>query len=501
MEMTEQKLQDDPLGWMNTTDTKPPLNEGQQKAHDRIVQYVIGEGENLPTITLIRGYAGTGKTFTINRIVESLKAWSDKQTNWMKKLKIAASAPTHKAVRVMRKNAEFGHAVQYATIHSLLGLVMDHDPKTGQKIFVPSKNPEDGRLAEFNVLIIDEISMLGKDLWDAVMEAMVEYSLKIIVLGDPVQIPPVNELDCPAFLHPEEYGIEVLELTQSMRQAGDNPILDYATAIRGTYKHTFEEPEPYAKITDKKTGITLKRAMDAASIEEILGDLFGSDQFKSDADFMKVIAWTNKTVDQFNNKIRRMLYAVPEGMLGLPMLVHGEKLILDERYAVPGTMGKALATNEELEVVKYEIVRKAVTYKVWTPMGFAERTLNPQIYATTIRYALSTGKTDTAVIHIVHESSVGEVAAMLKSIKDSALKAPWQNNERKETFRHFYSIKGLFAEVKYNYAVTAHKAQGSTYTNCMLVHWDIKYNRKMEEMNRINYVGVTRARNMLYIVQ
>lgn len=478
---------------------RPPLNEGQQLAHDYTVSYV--QGERKARIMMIKGYAGTGKTFTINRIVETLMKWSDSQTKWENKLNIVASAPTHKAVRVMRKNSEMGSRVQYSTIHSLLGLRPDVDYKTGVRSFKPSTNPEDGRIQEFNVVIVDETSMLGKDLWEPLMEEVEKGNIKLILLGDPVQIPPVNELDSPPFVKSQEYGIEVVELTQSMRQAGNNPILDYATAIRGVYKNSIVDPVLFYRINEKDHGIVLIPGVDVQRIDQILEDRFGSDKFKADADYMKVIAWRNDTVDAFNKKIRRMLYAVPEGLLALPMLVNGEKLILDERYTVPNANNFALPTNEELEVLSYNIVRKGIQYQLWSPMGgMSTRSLNPQIYQTTVRYRSVRDVWNSVVIEVVHEASRAEVESMLKDIEKSAKSTSFGTQERREMWKHFYHMRDLFAKVKYNYAVTAHKSQGSTYENCMLVQWDIGYNRKLEERNRITYVGATRAKSLLYII-
>lgn len=240
--------------------------------------------------------------------------------------------------------------------------------------------------------------------------------------------------------------------------------------------------------------------MDTKTIDEILESEFGSPEFKADADYMKVIAWTNATVNSFNNKIRRMLYPVPEGMLSLPLIVNGEKLILDERYVVPGTNGFALPTNEELEVVSYEIVKKAISYKLYTPMGYTTKSINPQMYKTKARFRSIKGDWKEVELYIVHERAASEIRGMMEAVKKSCFAAPF-GQERSDMWKHFFVLDGIFAKVKYNYAVTAHKAQGSTYTNCMLVMWDILKNPKMEEKNRIIYVGVTRAKKILYIVQ
>lgn len=483
------------------------LNEGQQWAHDRTVQYITGDGENLPNIMLIRGFAGTGKTFTLNRIIETAMKWSDVQTNYLKKLRIAASAPTHKAVRVMRKNAELGEKVTYTTIHSLLGLKPDPDNKTGKQVFKRSLDPEDGKIQEYNLVIVDEVSMLGEELWKALMEEVINGTIKLILLGDPCQIPPVKEKDTVPFLKTEEFGIEAVELTQSMRQAGDNPILDYATAIRQVYKHPIKvNPAVFAKVNEDGCGIQLLAATDINEVDQILESMFGSDQFRADADYMKVVAWSNHrsnpVVDSFNKKIRRMLYAIPEGMLSLPMLINGEKLIMNDRYIIPETQGMVLQNNEEIEVVSYQIVKKGIRYKLWTPMGYQDHSLNPQVYHALVRYKKPTGGWTSVKIYVVHESSTIEVNTMMDQVKASIAKIPYNDySSRREMWRHWWILYGAFAKIAYNYAITAHKSQGSTYENCMLVLWNINSNPNYEERNRITYTGATRARNKLYIIQ
>lgn len=509
--MNEQ-LNDDPFAQNTLPEYKegvapppppPSMNEGQQKAHDRTVSYVTGHGDNLPKIILIRGFAGTGKTFTTNRIVKSLSQWQRSPENKESKtFCIAASAPTHKAVRVLRKAGDLGTGITYATIHSLLGLRPEPEEENGKQVFKKSTNPEDGSIQDYNVLILDEISQLGEALWAELIEAMQMYNFKLILLGDAAQIPPVKEKDSLPFLQAEEYGIEILTLDQSMRQAGDNPILDYATEIRKTYKgSTWINPHVFAKVNEAGHGIEIYPGTDTVTIRQLLEDKFGSDQFRADADHMKVIAWTNRTVDRFNNEIRRMLYPVPEGMAGLPMIVHGEKLIMDERYVAAGEFKPVvLPTNEEVEVEKYEVVKKAVSYWTYSPLGKAFGNANPTIYQALVRFRGIHNQWIKATLNIVHEKSQREVADILDKISKSAKNAPF-GHERREVWKHFWDVKGMFAQIKYNYAVTAHKSQGSTYDNCVAVMYDIKANPKYEERNRIMYVAATRARNKLYIIE
>lgn len=495
----EQQLNDDPFEEIAPPPPPPLLNEGQQWAHDRTVAYVTNQGPNIPKIILIRGFAGTGKTFTTNRIVKSLKDYCSQKRL---RLDIAASAPTHKAVRQLRKAGDLGDGVAYATIHSLLGLRPEPEETHGRQEFKKSGNPEDGKISEYNVLILDEISQLGAALWSELMMAMQEHDFKLILLGDEVQIPPVKEKDSLPFLEAETYGIEDVSLTQPMRQAGDSPILDYATEIRNTYKTSvWVDYHKYARINEKGEGIQVLQGTDSKTIRQLMEDKFGSDQFRADPDYMKVVTWTNKTASIFNNQIRRLLYPVPEGMLGLPMIVNGEKLIMNDRYVAAGQFKPlVIPNNEELEVEKYDVVKKAVQYKLWTPMGYVEKHFNPQIYQALVRFKDVKDRWIKATLNIAHEQATTAVKGVLNEISESAKKMP-PGFEKKKMWGHFWEIKGLFADIGYNYALTSHKAQGSTYENCVMVAYDIKPNPRHEERNRIAYVAGTRAKKMLYIIE
>jgi len=57
-----------------------------------------------------------------------------------------------------------------------------------------------------------------------------------------------------------------------------------------------------------------------------------------------------------------------------------------------------------------------------------------------------------------------------------------------------------FAKVKYNYAITAHKSQGSTYQHVFLIEDDIDKNPRYIEKNRIKYTAVTRPAESLKIL-
>ncbi|MCI0501381.1 MAG: ATP-binding domain-containing protein, partial [Epsilonproteobacteria bacterium] len=57
----------------------------------------------------------------------------------------------------------------------------------------------------------------------------------------------------------------------------------------------------------------------------------------------------------------------------------------------------------------------------------------------------------------------------------------------------FFQIKELFVDVKYTYASTIHKLQGSTYETIYIDLTDIERMHDKDMMYRLLYVAITRA--------
>lgn len=81
----------------------------------------------------------------------------------------------------------------------------------------------DSMVKEATLLIVDEVSMLDGRMG----EDLVSFGTKILVLGDPAQLPPIMG----AGYFTENVTPDVM-LTDIHRQAGDNPIIAMATKVR-----------------------------------------------------------------------------------------------------------------------------------------------------------------------------------------------------------------------------------------------------------------------------
>lgn len=193
------------------------LDESQLAAIDKLVPVQYG---------CLIGAAGSGKTTTTKALVKGLiyrseSTFKAKRVNGM--LNIAFCAFTGMAVQVIKNNLPKWLHPNCMTIHSLLEFIPQEsvslDKATGQmKVtmpFLPSRNEEN--LLDVDMIIIDEASMLGLDLWNQMRKAC-KPGTRIIMIGDLNQLPPI--IGEPVFAYALSQW-PVAELTHIHRQTGN----------------------------------------------------------------------------------------------------------------------------------------------------------------------------------------------------------------------------------------------------------------------------------------
>lgn len=149
----------------------------------------------------IFGYAGTGKT-TIAKLLAADCG------------NVAFATFTGKASLVLRKRGCAGAT----TLHSL-AYVATRDERTG-KLFFHLR--DDSPLRDLDLLVVDEVSMVGPDLGEDVCS----FGVPILVLGDPGQLPPIRGEGFFTGQQPD------VMLTDIQRQAKDNPIIAMSMHVR-----------------------------------------------------------------------------------------------------------------------------------------------------------------------------------------------------------------------------------------------------------------------------
>lgn len=220
--------------------------------------------ENSAQIFRLFGYAGTGKTTLALAIAATIRALV-KQDEGTAKDAVLFAAFTGKAALVMQGKGCRGAS----TIHSLI-YTLDEDV-VGPPKFVLN---EDSKLADAKLLIVDECSMVGAELAHDVLQ----FGVKVLVLGDPAQLPPVQ--DAGFFTN----GEPDVMLSEVHRQAAGNPIIRLSMDIRAGV------PLDYG---DHGACKVVRWTKDAVSPEDVLG----ADQ---------LLVGRNLTRVRMNERIRKL---------------------------------------------------------------------------------------------------------------------------------------------------------------------------------------------------
>lgn len=468
------------------------LKDGQRKAFEGIKEYLLDK--EAVGSCFLDGAAGSGKSYLSAAIVEFILSYM--RENKKPYYKIAVTATTNKAVKVTYRMATYyDSSIEYRTVHSLLGL-KEKIGANGEQLFVQDyKSPP--ALSDYDLIFIDECSMLSNELFcgHSMLKGIQDYieeGLKAILVGDPNQIPPVNAQQCPALTEEgrETYNIRHFVLDEIVRQAADNPIISLATRVR---KH-LHIPKSFAGSQDMlwegdKGVYFIDRNDDNGldDLEEILSHVFTSENFKQDPDFGKIIAYHRKAVYVMNNYIRQLIYG---DEADTSRLLIGEKLIVDSPIMEPEDKKIMLPTNEELEVVEFTDKFEDVN----------DGQFRIPYHNTLVRYFRFDNSTVEKRIKIPTWDGQEIVDEILQTLAAHAKSLKGDKVGSARAWREFYDFKETFAEVSYNYSITGHRSQGSTYVNAFVMEYDIDKNPRIKERQRIKYTAFTRPSQRLFVI-
>ena len=192
------------------------LTQGQESALAMVKRLLACDRT---TLGIIGGYGGTGKTYILKKIAEQVGT-------------PIIITPTGKAAQ--RVHQLTGLAA--STIHRWQYRPLLNDDTGGLEF--ERLAPSEMSVGEAGLVIVDEGSMVGKDLFGDVWEACQDLRLKLLVIGDSFQLPPVEpglargakpwSLLDPKNTSPSHYVL----LDEIVRQAADSVVIKIATAIR-----------------------------------------------------------------------------------------------------------------------------------------------------------------------------------------------------------------------------------------------------------------------------
>jgi exodeoxyribonuclease-5 len=419
------------------------LTEEQQRAFDKIESIVTG-GSGVATLS---GYAGTGKTTTLRQIARRLGPEFSE---------VYMMAPTHKAAEVLGRKT--GREV--STIHSALGLRPKRDGQGGYK-FVPTGQ---GRrnFAWGSLLLVDEGSMVPQQLYDIADDIRDNRNLSIVYSGDPAQLPPVNETPSPALDH-DGYKLEKI-----VRQEQDNPIIQASMEVREA-----EDAKRHSFTPNVKGDQGVEVAPSRTELIEKAIEAFDTDLYRRRGDHVRILAYRNDVVETYNEICRDILYDGTD-----EQFIDGEWLVATDPWY--GSEGKEMAPiiqNSEEFVVQGKEPSSLYGFDTWV----LEISSDPD------------GGDEVRYIEVLNRDEIDRYEAKLNDLAEKA--------KQNGNWDDYYNYKEHFAHVDYSYAMTTHKAQGSTFTKTFVDAEDISTCPNRSEISRLKYVATTRASQKLVVFE
>ncbi len=192
------------------------LTQGQEEARLCVQRVRAARGYSCAFIV---GYAGVGKSTVV-------KVFSQEHG------KLQIIAPTGRAALRVREVT----GLEASTIHRWLYKPKENE-KTGVVSFV-RREANDIAVPPSRIVLVDEASMVGPDLWKDIIAVCRQMDLKLVCVGDGFQLPPVQAPNAPPFSiltadFAAQLGAERVEMTEVLRQAQGSPIIRASMALRG----------------------------------------------------------------------------------------------------------------------------------------------------------------------------------------------------------------------------------------------------------------------------
>ena len=367
--------------------------------------------------TCISGFAGSGKSTLIKFIIDAL--------NLNPLEDVAYCTFTGKAAQVLRQKG----CPNAMTAHRLLYYAKP--TPNGKFIYTPRSS------IEFKVVVVDEVSMLSKDLW----ELLLSHGVYIIACGDPEQIPPINKND-------NNYVLERphVFLDEIMRQAQESEIIRLSMDIREGRNIQYQKG----------------KEVQVVSPSEIVGGMYTwADQ---------IITATNNTRQQINNMMR-----AAAGRSENPE--PGDKIICCRNcWDISDTTGENALVNG---TIGYITTIQDIDFQY------------PHFSLPKVPLYFTGMRTE-------YGDQFEGIPIDQKTILEGK---KFLTPQQEYLFFKSPSLRSQQAPIEFNYgyAITAHKAQGSSWDKVMVIEERFPFER--QEHKRWLYTAVTRAAQKLVLVR
>ena len=432
------------------------------------------------------GAAGTGKTTIVRAFLQGLKLSSSK---------IAVTAPTHKAKKVIQAATDYNSQ----TIQKLLGLRPDvemDDFDINKPVFSPWGEDE---IQFYKYVIIDESSMLNEEAFKLITKRAIKYKVKIVFLGDAFQLPPINEYISKVFSE----VVNKSTLTTNVRQSEDSPMISILKMLRADVRYGTDNG--IKELTKLKSGIFNDKGFLCLSTKpndgfgdttfgvELLPYYFSS-EYAVNKNHIKFLSYTNDSVEKWSEALRnKLLKEDAKNLLNVGEILTGYNSIIADRH-------NTLIIENSEDYTVLDVNSGTSSYEI---EGFHVR--------------LENSRGNERNVFIVDHTKIDkfrEICTQKLTLAQTRKGWYWKSffkfknnhlllkniaknpNISTKTYGNLLCKKDLY----YGYGCTVHKSQGSTYDNVAINLQNIYRNYDISERARLIYVAMSRTRNMNLIL-
>lgn len=467
------------------------FTKGQRKAYDALIEFINSDYNKSDYKRALCGPAGTGKTYLVKALIRNCN---------LSYSKINIAAPTHKAGRILSESIGISN-IPITTVASDLGFRPNYDSTkfdvnnppfdTKGKIKILERKP--------SLYIIDESSMIDRGAFMYIEKFCKQIECKILYIGDASQLPPVGELYSPAFR-----GVKTYYLDEIVRQGDNNPITYLLELLRFDIEHkSFNFLNYITKVPSRFDDSNIKgyQVLNNNEFTNKIKVVFADEELTKNVDLAKIIGYTNITINGWNNFVRNTIVKDSDrSILTKNDLILSYITIVDEFNSI-------IIENSEEYIIK-DIIN--YTHPDYNIKGFM------------CRFIAIHGGSVTQPLFVVDHADSFSIQMYLKISNDLINSAKSANKSyRSSLWKQYYQFKEsclLLAPINnmkretlfgrnldYGFALTSHKAQGSTFDTVFVDVNDIVFDKygkpygNIEEINRRLYVACSRAKNKLYL--
>ena len=439
-------------------------------------------------LSLLVGGAGTGKTHLVSNIILKIsKLISLQGFNG----NIQILAPTNKALKVIRNKIEKNKSIQHGniyfqTISKFLEQGIEYT-SDGKVVYKTKINTDKPLYQQIKYIIIDESSMISKSNWTDLTTHVFNKlkNVKILLIGDECQLPPVNEASSVVFnIQCKKFKLTEIVRTQSKE-------------ISNIYE-IFRD----SVINNEKINTLRDTCKDYKNFKYIKS--FKDNILNFDVDNDKIISYSNDSVDKYNEYVRNILFNNPK-----EEYVDGEKLIFGSSVKMANINGsiveaKYMYANDESTVINIEKTELNTNFIHRTEIKFNLKHIFPEKKFEVYKLQLSMENGEFIYVYKVQEHDIENFDEYFKDVFD-AIKTFSKNRKiQKENISKvwdiYYTVKNTInSPIKYSYALTVYKSQGSTFKKVFVDIEDMNICVKDKSiLSKSMYTAITRGSEKIY---